>query len=147
MFEKLEELSEKLKEINLELLNPDIAKNFEKFQRLSKERAELEPIINVYNDYKKILNVINESKNILEHSNDVELKEIAQIELEENEEKLQQVEEHLKRLLIPKDPYADKNIYLEIRAGTGGNEASLFAADLFRMYTRYAEKRGGNLKL
>jgi len=124
------------------LLNPDIAKNFEKFQRLSKERAELEPIINVYNDYKKILNVINESKNILEHSNDVELKEIAQIELEENEEKLQQVEEHLKRLLIPKDPYADKNIYLEIRAGTGGNEASLFAADLFRMYTRYAEKKG-----
>jgi peptide chain release factor 1 len=142
MFEKVEELSKKFEEIILELSNPEIVKNFERFQKLSRERAELEPIVDAYNEYKKILNIINESKNILEKSNDIELKEIAQIELEESEGKLQQVEENLKKLLIPKDPYEDKNIYLEIRAGTGGNEASLFAADLFRMYTRYAEKKG-----
>ena len=142
MYEKLEEISKKFEEVILELSNPNIVKNYEKFQRLSRERSELEPIVETYNNYKKILNTVEEAKNILTVSGDSELKEIAQIELEESELKLQKIEEDLKKLLIPKDPYEDKNIYIEIRAGTGGNEASLFAADLFRMYTRYAEKKG-----
>jgi peptide chain release factor 1 len=142
MYEKLEEISKKFEKLILELSNPNIVKNYEKFQKLSRERSELEPIVEAYNNYRKILNTIEEAKNILTVSGDTELKEIAQIELEESEVKLQQIEEELKKMLIPKDPYEDKNIYIEIRAGTGGNEASLFAADLFRMYTRYAEKKG-----
>ena len=98
MFEKLEELSKKFEEVILELLNPEIVKNFERFQKLSRERSELEPIIDTYNEYKKIIKVRNEARNILEKSNDIELKEIAQIELEESEEKLQHVEEILKSM-------------------------------------------------
>lgn len=142
MYEKLDELSKRFENLTLELSKPEIVRNYEKFQKLSRERAELEPIIDTYNDCKKILNTIEEAKNILKESNDSELKEIAQLELKENEMKLRSIEEELKRLLIPKDPCEEKNIYIEIRAGTGGSEASLFAADLLRMYTRYAEKKG-----
>jgi peptide chain release factor 1 len=142
MYEKLDELSKKFENLILELSNPEIVKNYEKFQKLSRERAELEPIIDTYNEYNKILKTVEEAKSILNESSDSELKEIAQLELEENQFKMSSLEEELKRLLIPKDPYEAKNIYIEIRAGTGGSEASLFAADLLRMYTRYAEKKG-----
>lgn len=142
MYEKLDELSKKFENLILELSNPEIVKNYEKFQKLSRERAEIEPIIDTYNEYNKILKTVEEAKSILNESSDSELKEIAQLELEENQFKMSSLEEELKRLLIPKDPYEAKNIYIEIRAGTGGSEASLFAADLLRMYTRYAEKKG-----
>jgi peptide chain release factor 1 len=142
MYEKLEEITKRFETIISELSNPNVVKDYEKFQKLSRERAELEPIIECYSKYKQIQKDMEDAKKILNESVDPELKEIAQLEMIENETKIQEVEEELKKLLIPKDPYENKNIYIEIRAGTGGSEASLFAADLLRMYTRYAEKKG-----
>ncbi len=140
ILEKLESLEQKYNEINEQLNDPAVYNNSEMVTQLSKQRAELQEIVDVIKEYRKVLQSIEDDKEILE-SGEEELKELAKLELEELEEKKEELEQQLKILLLPKDPNDDKNIILEIRAGTGGEEAALFAGDLFRMYSRYAERK------
>ncbi|HEY9189207.1 MAG TPA: peptide chain release factor 1 [Ignavibacteria bacterium] len=142
MFEKLDKIVEKFENLTNMLSQPEIISDQQKYKELSKERANLEPIVEGYLKYKKIFNDIKGNREILNSKGENELKELALAELEELEPKLAQAEEELKYLLLPKDPNDSKDCIVEIRAGTGGEEAALFAADLFRMYTRYAEKKG-----
>ncbi|MBZ4672349.1 peptide chain release factor 1 [Deferribacterales bacterium Es71-Z0220] len=141
MFSKLEEIVDKYNEITGMISDPAIISDQEKYQKLAKELSDLKPIVEKYEEYKAVLTVIDEAKEILKSSDDKELVEMAEMDIDENKEKIAKLTEELKLLLLPKDPYDEKNIYLEIRAGTGGDEASLFAGDLLRMYTRYAEMR------
>ncbi len=140
--EKLKEVKEQYDKINEELSNPEIVSDQKRLIELSKKRSELEEIVNTFNEYQKTTENIEENKEILNSDEDEELKDFAKEELQELEQKKLELEEKIKMLLIPKDPNDDKNIILEIRAGTGGEEAGLFAADLLRMYTRFAERRG-----
>jgi len=139
MLDKIEELSEKYDELTEKIAKQDKVTDYNAFQKLAKEHAELKKVVEKYNEHKQLGKNIDEAKDILQESDDKELKEIAQLEIKDNLKLLENVENELKLLLVPQDPYNDKNIYLEIRAGTGGDEASLFVADLLRMYTRYAE--------
>ncbi|MBZ4643735.1 MAG: peptide chain release factor 1 [Deferribacteres bacterium] len=141
MFSKLDEIVVKYEEITNKISDPAIISDQEKYQKLAKELSEMKPIVDKYGEYKAVLTIIEEAKSILKESDDKELIEMAEMDIEENREKLESLTEELKLLLLPKDPYDEKNIYLEIRAGTGGDEASLFAGDLLRMYTRYAETK------
>ncbi len=140
--EKLKEVKERYEQINSELSDPNIVSDQKKLIELSKKRSELEEIVNAYDEYEKTLKSIEENKEIMDSDEDADFKELAEAELEELEEKKAELEEKIKLLLIPKDPDDDKSVILEIRAGTGGEEAGLFAADLFRMYTRFAERTG-----
>jgi peptide chain release factor 1 len=147
MFENLEKIIQRFEEINEELTKPEVVSNQEKLIKLTKERSELEEIVKTYKKYKQIKNNIEENKEIIYSKIDTELVELAKHELEELEPELERIEEQLKILLLPKDPDDSKNCIVEIRAGTGGEEAALFAADLFRMYTRYAENKGWKVDL
>ena len=147
MLNKLEEIEKKFNELTKELEDPDIFKNMDKYREISKEHAELKPIVEKFSEYKNVVNQIEENKDIIENEDDDELIELAKEELKTLEEKKENLENELKLLLIPKDPNDDKNIILEIRAGTGGEEAALFAADLFRMYSRYAERKGWKVEI
>ena len=141
MLEKLDFLSEKYNELNQKISDPNIIADQELWQKLMKEQAHLEPIIEHYNAYKKALEGIEESKELLmDKSIDKEFKELCEMELSELTEKRDKLEDELKVLLLPKDPNDDKNVIVEIRAGAGGSEAALFAGDLFRMFSRYAER-------
>ncbi|MBN2716223.1 MAG: peptide chain release factor 1 [Deltaproteobacteria bacterium] len=139
--DKLARVEERFEEIEQKLCDPDIISDRATFTRLSRERAEIEDIVPVFRDYKRVVNDIEECKESLD-SGDRELEELARMELPELNEKRHELEKQLQVLLLPKDPNDAKNIILEVRAGTGGDEASLFAADLFRMYTRFAEIKG-----
>ena len=141
MFDKLDFILEKYEELSMKVSDPDVINNQPLWQKYIKEMGEMEPIVNKYKEYKKAKEEISEAKEMLD-SGDEELKELAKRELSELEDKLPQMEEDLKILLLPKDPNDEKNVFLEIRAGTGGEEAALFAQDLLRMYLRYAERRG-----
>lgn len=141
MFDKLDFILEKYEELSMKVSDPDVINNQPLWQKYIKEMGEIEPIVNKYKEYKKAKEEISEAKEMLD-SGDEELKELAKMELSELEDKLPQMEEDLKILLLPKDPNDEKNVFLEIRAGTGGEEAALFAQDLLRMYLRYAERRG-----
>ena len=143
MFDKLDFITDKYAELSQKVSDPDIINNQAVWQKHVKEMGELEPIVKKYEEYKKVKSGIEEAKELLNESGqDEEMKELAKMELAEQEEKLPALEEELKVLLLPKDPNDDKNVILEIRAGTGGEEAALFGADLLRMYTRYAERKG-----
>ena len=141
MFDKLDFILEKYEELSMKVSDPDVINNQPLWQKYIKEMGEMEPIVNKYKEYKKAKEEISEAKEMLD-SGDEELKELAKMELSELEDNLPQMEEDLKILLLPKDPNDEKNVFLEIRAGTGGEEAALFAQDLLRMYLRYAERRG-----
>ena len=141
MFDKLDFILEKYEELSLKVSDPDIINNQPLWQKHIKEMGEMEPIVNKYREYKKAKESIAEAKEMLEMG-DEELKELAKMELSELEDKIPAMEDELKVLLLPKDPNDEKNVILEIRAGTGGEEAALFAQDLLRMYLRYAERRG-----
>ena len=141
MFDKLDFILEKYEELSLKVSDPDIINNQKLWQKHIKEMGEMEPIVNKYREYKKAKEAVAEAKEMLD-SGDEELRELAKMEIAEYEEQLPQLEEQLKILLLPKDPNDDKNVILEVRAGTGGEEAALFAQDLLRMYLRYAERRG-----
>ena len=141
MFDKLDFILEKYEELSLKVSDPDIINNQPLWQKHIKEMGEMEPIVNKYREYKKAKESIVEAKEMLEMG-DEELKELAKMELSELEDKIPAMEDELKVLLLPKDPNDEKNVILEIRAGTGGEEAALFAQDLLRMYLRYAERRG-----
>ena len=141
MFDKLDFISDKYEELAMKVADPDVINDQPRWQKYIKEMGEMEPIVNKYKEYKIAKEEISEAKEMLD-SGDEELKELAKMELSELEAKLPQMEEDLKILLLPKDPNDEKNVFLEIRAGTGGEEAALFAQDLLRMYLRYAERRG-----
>lgn len=125
----------------MKVSDPDVINNQPLWQKHIKEMGEMEPIVNKYKEYKKAKESVAEAKEMLE-SGDDELKELAKMELSELEDKIPEMEDELKILLLPKDPNDEKNVILEVRAGTGGEEAALFAQDLLRMYLRYAERRG-----
>ena len=141
MFDKLDFILEKYEELSMKVSDPDMINNQPLWQKYIKEIGELEPIVNKYKEYKAAKTNLNEAKEMLE-SGDEELRELAKMELSDLEDKIPEMESQLKILLLPKDPNDDKNVILEVRAGTGGEEAALFAQDLLRMYLRYAERRG-----
>ncbi len=141
MFERLEDVEKKFQEIEKKLSSPEIIKDPAKFRALAKERAELEPIVYKFREYKEVQESIKEAKQILREG-DKELRELAEEELKTLLSKLKEIEGELKVLLIPKDPNDERNVILEIRAGAGGEEAALFVGDLLRMYMRYAERKG-----
>ena len=146
MREKLQAIIEKHAHLAEQMTDPDIYGNQEKLTAIAKEHNTMENVVSVGKEYISVLDQIADDKDILE-GDDEELKQIAQEELDELETRLITLEEKLKVLLLPKDPNDDKNLILEIRAGTGGDEAALFAADLFRIYTRYAERKNWTLKV
>lgn len=142
MLEKLDFLSSKYQELNEKISNPDIIADQVQWTKLMKEHSHIEPIISRYNEYKKTLEGIEESKEMLsDKSIDKDFEEMCRAEMEALTERKVEIEEELRVLLLPKDPNDDKNVIVEIRAGAGGSEAALFAGDLFRMFTRYAERQ------
>lgn len=148
MFDKLSFISDKYNALTEKVSDPQIIADQSKWQKYAKELSELEPIVKKFQEYQQVKKIIAESKELLnESSSDEELRELAKLELSEMEDKVEPLEEELKVLLLPKDPNDEKNVILEIRAGTGGDEAALFGADLFRMYSRYAERRGWKTEL
>jgi peptide chain release factor 1 len=142
MLNRLEKVRERYEEVGRLLSDPKVVSNSDKLRELSKEHSDLTPLIKSYERYTKLKKDITDLKEITETSSDAEMKQLAYDELNEGKEKFARLEEELKVLLIPKDPNDSKNVIVEIRAGTGGEEAALFAGDLLRMYTRYAEKLG-----
>lgn len=146
MLEKLEEMSIRFQELNQKLSEPDVINDRKLWQELAKEHAFLSEIQEKYEEYTAVLKGI-EGANELIDLGDAEMKELAEIELEELKPKQEILEQELKELLAPRDPDDDKNVVLEIRAGTGGEEAALFGADLLRMYMKYAEKKGWNFEI
>ncbi len=145
--DKLESVEKRYEDITRELSDPKTVNNPEKVSKLSKELSQLEDIVKLFREYKSILSRIEEAKTILKEEKDEDLKNLAKEELSELEPRLEEVTEKLKLALIPKDPLDEKNIFLEIRAGTGGEEAALFAAELFRMYAKYAERKGWKVEI
>ena len=146
MFDKLDDLITRLEEIQKELSNPDVVTNQEKFKKLMKEQSDLAPIVEKYLEYKDAKQTIEDSLQMLEEESDEEMRELAKEELNEAREKEASCERELKILLLPKDPNDDKNVIVEIRAGAGGDEAALFAAEIYRMYVHYAESRRWNVE-
>ena len=146
MLDKLDAIKGRFEQVGMALTNPEIIGNQKEFQRLSKEYRSLEKIMSPAEEYRKVLTDYDLSKEAL-NSNDDDMRELAKMEIPELEEKKEKLEKELTRLLIPKDPQDDKTAILEIRAGTGGDEASLFAGDLLNMYLRYASKRGWKTSL
>jgi len=147
MLNKLEKINERYNELGLLLSDPKIFSNREKSLQFTKEHKELEDIVQIYQEYKKVLDQISDDNQILAEEEDKELKEIAEIELKELQQQQEELEEKIKLLLIPKDPQDSKNIIMEIRAGTGGDEACLFASDLFKMYVKFAELQNWKIEI
>ena len=140
MFDKLDFILEKYEELSKKVSDPDVIAKQKEWQKLMKEMSDLEPIVKEYTAYKKAKEELEEAKEILDMEDDEELREMAREELKANEAAIEEYTENLKILLLPKDPNDDKNVILEVRAGTGGDEAALFGSDLLRMYLRYAER-------
>ncbi|MCI9416702.1 MAG: peptide chain release factor 1 [Eubacterium sp.] len=141
MFDKLEDLVLRLEEVLNQLSEPDVASDAERFRKLMKEQSDLTPIVDVYKEYRQNQQNIEESLMLLDEESDEEMRELAKEELNESKANVEKLEEKLKILLLPKDPNDDKNVIVEIRAGAGGDEAALFAAEIYRMYVHYAEGR------
>ena len=141
MFDKLDDILMRLEEVLNQLSEPDVAADAAKFQKLMKEQAELQPIADAYKDYKTQKQTIEESLMLLEEESDEEMREMLKEELSDAKKRVEELEQELKVLLLPKDPNDDKNVIVEIRAGAGGDEAALFAAEIYRMYVKYAESR------
>ena len=148
LIEKLNSVEQTFQELTRRLADPDVAKNPDEFQRIAKSRSSLEDTVVTYDEWKSTGDELGEAKEIYkEASGDPELKEMAALEVADLEERLAALEARLKLLLLPRDPNDDRNIMLEIRAGTGGDEASIWAGDLVRLYSRYAETQGWRVKL
>lgn len=147
MIDKLEAIRHRFEQVGEKLVQPDAMADMKNFSKLSKEYKDLEKIVNKYKEYRIIIGNIDSSKKILEVEKDPEFREMAKIELEELVPKKEAMEEEIREMLIPKDPNDSKNVIMEIRAGTGGDEAALFAGDLFRMYQRFCEKQGLRMDL
>ncbi len=147
ILEKLEAVKTRFEEIGSQLMAPDVMSNMKKYIQLNKEYKELKPIIQAYNDYRTTLSNIDSAREILASEKDEEMLEMAKTELDELNRRIPPMEERLKILLLPADPQDSKNAILEIRAGTGGDEASIFAGDLFRMYTKFCEQNGWKIEV
>ena len=141
MFDKLEDLLIRFEEIMGELNEPDVTANQERFRALMKEQSDLTPIVEAYREYKKCNRDIEDSLMMLDEENDPDMREMLKEELNSAKTRVSELEEELKILLLPKDPNDEKNVIVEIRAGAGGDEAALFAAEIYRMYVRYAERQ------
>ena len=142
MLEKLQQMEDNYHMMQEKMMDPVIMSDNEKYAQLMREYKHMQPIMEKYQAYQKAEADYQEAKELLEHESDAELCEMARVELEDSKERIETFREELKRLLLPKDPNDDKNVIIEIRGGAGGEEASLFAASLYRMYTMYAESRG-----
>lgn len=147
MIEKLKEIETKYKELESLLGNPEIISNQSEYQKHAKAHAALTDIVTAFREYQGVLDEIEGANELLAEEEDGELRDLAEMEIQVLEEKQQTLEDKLKLLLIPKDPNDEKNVIMEIRAGTGGEEAALFAGDLFRMYSRYVERKHWNLEV
>ncbi len=141
MFDKLDDLLRRYEEIMNELSEPSVTANQERFRALMKEQSDLEPIVRAYREYKKKKQDIEDSLAMLDGENDEEMRELLKEELADSRARVEELEKELKVLLLPKDPNDEKNVIVEIRAGAGGDEAALFAAEVYRMYVHYAESR------
>lgn len=141
MFDRLDQIEAKYNELTNALASPEIMSDSSRFQKTAKAHSELAPVVEKYREFKELKKGIDDSRALVAEETDLEMKAYAQEELSQLEERMQAVEAELKLLLLPKDPNDEKNVVLEIRAGTGGDEATLFAAEIFRMYTRFAETR------
>ena len=141
MFDKLEDLLRRFEEIQNELSEPTVVSDQNRFRKLMKEQNDLTPIVEAYTAYKKEKQNIEDSLLILEEESDEEMRELAKEELNASKENVENLEQQLKILLLPKDPNDDKNVIVELRAGTGGDEATLFTAEIYRMYCKYAESQ------
>ena len=147
MFDKLDDLLIRFEELMSELSEPDVANNPERFRKLMKEQSDLAPLVEAYTEYKKCKQDIEDSLAMLESESDEEMREMLKEELSEAKKRVEELEQELKILLLPKDPNDDKNVIVEIRAGAGGDEAALFAAEIYRMYVHYAESQRWRVEL
>ena len=141
MFDKLELLVEKFEELEKKIIDPEIMKDMNVWQKLAKEHGDMKPIVEKYREYSKHKKELEENKEMLKESLDDEMKELVKEEISELEDSIEKEEQDLKILLLPKDPNDEKNVFMEVRAGTGGDEAGLFAEDLLRMYRMFADKQ------
>jgi peptide chain release factor 1 len=145
---KLESIAERYRQLTDQLSDPAVVADAERYQQVAKAHHALEELTNSYEEYKRLQDQLNQAREVLSDSSaDAELRELAQSEIDSLTEQLETLEKHIKVLLLPKDPRDEKNVIMEIRAGAGGEEAALFAADLLRMYTRYAERRNWPVEL
>ena len=147
MFDRLKQIKQRHQELSEKLSEPDIFKDQNKFKKLAKEQSDLSEIVAKYDQFEKILQQLNDTKEIIDNENDAEMLALAEIELSDLTAKQEALEEELKVLLTPQDPEDEKNAIVEIRAGTGGDEACLFAGDLYRMYTKFAEQQSWKIEL
>ena len=141
MFDKLEDLVRRYEEITNELSEPSVVGDQNRFRKLMKEQSDIQPLVDTYVEYKKCQETMDDSLTMLEEESDEEMREMLKEELSEAKKRAAELEQHMKVLLLPKDPNDDKNVIVEIRAGAGGDEAALFAAEIYRMYAHYAESR------
>ncbi|SCY44886.1 MULTISPECIES: peptide chain release factor 1 [unclassified Butyrivibrio] len=141
MFDRIEDIIRKYEDISMELNEPSVISDQDRFRKLMKEQKSLEPLVECYNQYKKCKETMEESLMMLDEESDPDMKEMLKEELANAKDMIPELENRLKILLLPKDPNDDKNVIVEIRAGVGGDEAALFAADMYRLYTRYAERQ------
>lgn len=147
MFEKIEIFDKRYSELSQRLYEPSVAADPEQYQKTMKELKSIEEIVLTYREYKQAVKSQDESIEILEESGDIDLKELAQLELDEAKQNIEELSEKLKILLLPKDPNDERNVIVEIRGGAGGEESALFSAVLFRMYSMYAEKKGYKVEI
>jgi peptide chain release factor 1 len=147
MFKKLEKVEKRYEDLTGQLSDPEIISDQARFQKIAKERSDLEDIVTAFRRYRQVGSDLKGNREIAQNEKEAELREMAQAEIPALEEELAELEGKLKVLLLPKDPNDEKNVILEIRAGTGGEEAALFAADLFRMYQRFAETKGWKIEV
>jgi len=145
MIDKLRIVKQRFDEVSDLIIQPDVITNQKRYVKLNKEYKDLKKIVDKGELYHSALSNVEEANEILSDGSDAEMVEMAKMQLEEAKEKINQLEEEIKFLLIPKDPEDAKNVIVEIRAGTGGDEASIFAGDLYRMYTKFASDKGGKL--
>jgi peptide chain release factor 1 len=146
MLDKLEAIYQRFLDLEKQMARPDVMSDMKSFVKLNKDYKELQPIIAAYKDYKTLMNGIDTARTILNEEKDIELRDFAKEELDTMLEKQEKMEDDIRLMLIPADPQDGKNAVVEIRAGTGGDEASLFAGDLYRMYTRYCETKGWKIE-
>lgn len=147
MLEKLELIKQRWEEVEAELSTPDVMGDMKRFAQLNREYKELSKIVDEYKIYSNVMSNIETNKAMLASEKDEELREMAKVDLDELLQKQKELEEHIRLMLIPEDPEDSKHAIVEIRGGTGGDEAALFAGDLFRMYTRYCERRGWKIEV
>ncbi|NLY43107.1 MAG: peptide chain release factor 1 [Clostridiaceae bacterium] len=147
MFEKLAFIEERYDELSKKISDPEIIADQEQWRKLCKEHADITPIVNKYREYKKVSETITEARQLLDEQLDKDFRDMVELELQESKEKIEKIKDELKILLLPKDPNDDKNVIMEIRGGAGGEEAALFAADLMRMYSRYAERKRWGIEI